>query len=118
GDPAELGARALEYVQGRLGRVLGVRADRIESDRALTDLGLDSLLAVELMTALRTEAGVELPVVRLLQGITVSGLAELVVEQLTAGPTAPATPTVPGSTNGAEPEPVAVAAEPVAVDLD
>ncbi len=73
---------AVEYVRAKVGRALGIPAAKVDVDRALTDLGLDSLIAVELMTVLKNELGVEFPVVKLLQGITIEGLAALVVEQI------------------------------------
>jgi 1-acyl-sn-glycerol-3-phosphate acyltransferase len=101
GPASERGARVAAYLQGRLGRVLGIPAERVEVERPLVDMGLDSLIAVELMTMLRSELGVELAVVRLLDGITLADLAGVVLEQL------------PASTPAAAPVPVAREAAPV-----
>ena len=55
---------------------------RIDAERPLTEMGFDSLIAVELVTVLDLELGVEMQVLRLLQGITLSGLADAVLEQI------------------------------------
>ena len=59
----------------------------VQPDRPLTECGLDSLIAVELMTALRIDLGLEIPVVKLLQGITMNGLVVLALEQARASET-------------------------------
>ena len=52
----------------------------------MADLGFDSLMAVELTTVLSMELGVELGVVKLLQGVSLQGLAELILRnKLSAG---------------------------------
>ena len=44
-----------------LSRLLGVRATAIEAERPLAELGIDSLMSVELEVAVRETLGVELP---------------------------------------------------------
>jgi hypothetical protein len=46
------------------------------------DLGMDSLMAVELKNRLEAELGVTLPLIRLIQGPSVSELATWLAEQL------------------------------------
>jgi 1-acyl-sn-glycerol-3-phosphate acyltransferase len=109
-DPATRRQRLEEYLRGKVARVLGASPASIEPDRALTELGLDSLIAVELMTALRIDIGLELPVVKLLQGISMNGLASLALDQI------PATAAVePPVVVHADPVPVAVRTAPAAV---
>ena len=111
GPPEELPERLQEYLRSRLGGVLGVTAEGIDVDRPLIDMGLDSLIAVELRTLLKNDLGVELPVVQLLGGITVAGLAELLVVELPDSPettgAVQSSPPLP-----APPEPEAQASEP------
>ena len=73
---------AQEYLQSRIGLVLGSGSATIDPDRPLTDLGLDSLMAVELLATLKSELAVEVAVVQLLQGVTLAELASLVVTEL------------------------------------
>lgn len=80
-NPETREQRRHKYVREKIARVLGASPSSIDPDRPLTELGLDSLIAVELMTALRIDIGLELPVVKLLQGITMNGLASLALER-------------------------------------
>jgi 1-acyl-sn-glycerol-3-phosphate acyltransferase len=110
---AERPERVVEYLQARVGRVLGVSPAKVEADRPLTELGLDSLIAVELMTLLKNEVGLELAAVQLLEGVTVMRLAGLVLERLPAAAapstTAPATPTPALAEPAPEPRPEPIA---------
>lgn len=98
--------------------VLGVNAARLDVDRRLADLGLDSLIAVELVAVLQLRLGVEVPLVRLLQDTTVAGLAELVLELAQAsGPASrPAAPVAAAgaSAPSTSAEPQAAPATPAA----
>ncbi len=80
--PADAPRLTQEYLQSRIGLVLGSGSATIDPDRPLTDLGLDSLMAVELLATLKSELGVEVAVVQLLQGVTLADLAALVLAEL------------------------------------
>ncbi|MDX3504734.1 SDR family oxidoreductase [Streptomyces sp. ID03-2B] len=68
-----------------VGRVLGFSDhDRID-DRPLVHLGLDSITAVRVKSALYEDFGVEVPVARLLQGVSAAELAEQVADGLADG---------------------------------
>ncbi|MEO8619716.1 MAG: SDR family NAD(P)-dependent oxidoreductase [bacterium] len=79
---AERRERATQFLREKVGKVLGLSPVKLDGERALTELGFDSLMAVELMTVLRVEVGVELAAVKLLQGVSIAGLATLVLDQL------------------------------------
>ncbi|MCB9684850.1 MAG: SDR family NAD(P)-dependent oxidoreductase [Alphaproteobacteria bacterium] len=73
--PDERRARVTEEVEALVRRVLRVPADRdLDPDTSLHDLGLDSLLAIDLKNAL-AEAGVDLPIARVVVGPSPSVLA-------------------------------------------
>ncbi|MEX3102066.1 acyl carrier protein [Streptomyces sp. ST1020] len=61
--------------------VLGTTVDRVDPRRSLRDLGLDSLMALQLRRVLRQDLGVELPASRLLgdesAGTLAAGLADV-----------------------------------------
>ena len=84
---AEPAAR-LQLVQAYLGeqvaRVLGFSASRLDVDQPLSNLGLDSLMAVELKNRISVDLGVNLPMVKFLQGPSVVQAATQILEQLTA----------------------------------
>ena len=68
----------LALVADHLARVLGTSASSVDREARLNALGLDSLMAVELRNRLEREFGVDIPVMTLLQGPTVNGVAEIV----------------------------------------
>ncbi|MBX2799732.1 MAG: SDR family NAD(P)-dependent oxidoreductase [Myxococcales bacterium] len=78
-------ARRHEVVMGHLwtvvGAVLGGTPESFSTDRPLSHLGLDSLVAIELQKRLTT-LGCRLPLAELLRGPTLDELAELVVREL------------------------------------
>jgi acyl carrier protein len=75
--------RVLEtFLRDGLAKVLGTAATTLEIDRPLPGLGLDSLMALEMVSRIRVELGVEVPPVRFLDGMTLSGLAAFVAEKL------------------------------------
>jgi len=71
-----------DYVVQKVAKVLGSSPESIDRQRPLTDLGLDSLMAVELQIMLELDLRMQVAMVKLVQGISVSGLAEVVLEQL------------------------------------
>ena len=80
--PADRHAIVLDQLARRAAHVLGTAPERVELDRSLTDMGLDSLMAVEYRTALRVDLGVEIELLALLEGLTLRKLAHTVLEQL------------------------------------
>jgi myxalamid-type polyketide synthase MxaB len=66
----------------QVAKVLGFPAARLEIAESLTSLGLDSLMAIELRSWLNKETGVNLPVMTIMQGPSISQLAELILEEL------------------------------------
>ena len=61
-----------------IAQVIRVPASRLEPEQLLTDLGLDSLMAVELGHMIETKFGVNLPVTRLIEGMSIQQLAMLI----------------------------------------
>jgi 1-acyl-sn-glycerol-3-phosphate acyltransferase len=80
--PAERRERTASYLAETLARILGSSPGELDVERSLDELGLDSLLAVELTMRLAKDLGVELPVITLLGGMTIARLAGAVVEKL------------------------------------
>jgi phthiocerol/phenolphthiocerol synthesis type-I polyketide synthase D len=67
----------------RVGRVMGFADARPPDDAVpLTAIGLDSLTAVRIKNAVTRDFGVAVPVALLLQGVSLSGLRDAVLEQL------------------------------------
>ncbi len=66
----------------KVATVLGASPDRVDLDTPLTDVGVDSLMAVELRNWVEGELRVSLPIVELMEGPSVNRLADLLLEQL------------------------------------
>jgi acyl carrier protein len=105
--PAEKQAVICQAVREAVGSVLRVKPDSLRDDQPLTDLGLDSLMGVEIETSLEAAVGVALPPTSLMRARTIGQIASLIAGHLGGGITV------------AEPAPVTVQAEAAsAVDLD
>jgi amino acid adenylation domain-containing protein len=81
-----------EYLAQKIARVLGGDPLKVDLERPLIDLGFDSLMAVELVNALKSDLGVALPVVKILQGITGRELTAMLIEQMALDASAPGMP--------------------------
>ena len=62
-----------------VGRVLQAPPDRLDRERPLTDLGLDSLMAVEVTTAVERDLGVAVSLADALEGLSIAGIADRVL---------------------------------------
>ncbi|MEO0249699.1 MAG: type I polyketide synthase, partial [candidate division WOR-3 bacterium] len=71
------------YLKDQVARVLGTSASRLESERPLSEMGLDSLMMVELRNKIERELGVSLPAVELMRGPSISTLSQVLLDQLT-----------------------------------
>ncbi|GGY18167.1 type I polyketide synthase [Streptomyces djakartensis] len=107
---AALGGSAPETVYARLVKrtaaIMGFGARELDEATALTELGLDSLMAVRIRNALRQDFGVDLPGPRLLRGASLRELGGAVLEQLGLGsevPTAASPPAEPGGVRRTQP---------------
>ena len=92
-----------EAVRDVVGSVLRVKPDSLREDQPLTDLGLDSLMGVEIETMLESSIGVALPPTTLMRARTIGQIAVLVAEHLGSG------------TEGAKPAVAEIVAEPTTV---
>jgi acyl transferase domain-containing protein/NADPH:quinone reductase-like Zn-dependent oxidoreductase/NADP-dependent 3-hydroxy acid dehydrogenase YdfG/acyl carrier protein len=73
--PDERPALLLDFVTAHVARVLGYNASAIDADRPFSDLGFDSLMAVQLRNSIRAALGMELSLRDLLGGATASETA-------------------------------------------
>jgi acyl carrier protein len=104
--PAEKQAVICQAVREAVGSVLRVKPDSLREDQPLTDLGLDSLMGVEIETSLEAAVGIALPPTSLMRARTIGQIASLIAGH-------------GGATAVANAAPVAAPAEAAsAVDLD
>ncbi len=78
----ELHVAFMQILKNEISEILRLSPDKIDVDRSLYDVGLDSLMGVELVVALEARFGIRLPVMALSQGPTIAKLADRVIRQL------------------------------------
>ncbi|WP_410474895.1 SDR family NAD(P)-dependent oxidoreductase [Guyparkeria sp. TX1] len=83
-DKSEPEAKALigQWIAEEVAEVLGLTAGQIDPQRSLFDIGLDSLMGVELTLALETRLGVRVPTMALSETASIEGLASRVWGEL------------------------------------
>lgn len=74
-DDAALAPRIIELLKQEVSEILRVPADRIDPGLSLYDIGLDSLMGVELVVALEGRFGIRLPVMTLNESPTLDKLS-------------------------------------------
>ncbi len=100
-SPEERGNVVGQAVRDVVGSVLRVKPETLRDDQPLTDLGLDSLMAVEIENSIERSIGVALPPASLMRARTIGQIAVLITEHI-GGAAAAAPAPVPA------PEPVPV----------
>jgi acyl transferase domain-containing protein/short-subunit dehydrogenase/acyl carrier protein len=83
--PAEVQALVAQLVTQEVSQILAVSAERIDPARSLHDLGLDSLMGVELALGLEKRFGIQVPAMILNEGPTVERVTARIIERLAAG---------------------------------
>lgn len=81
-SPPEVREVLVELVAEQVASVLRLPADRLETDRSIFDMGMDSLMALELRMAIEERFGVELPVMAMSEGASIARLAERIGDHL------------------------------------
>jgi acyl transferase domain-containing protein/NADPH:quinone reductase-like Zn-dependent oxidoreductase/SAM-dependent methyltransferase/NAD(P)-dependent dehydrogenase (short-subunit alcohol dehydrogenase family)/acyl carrier protein len=80
GSPIGRQDRVVSWLTDRLAGVLAAAPGRVDADQSMRDLGMDSLMAMELRIRISAGLGVDVPPLRLLHARTVRELAGLVAE--------------------------------------
>lgn len=80
GDP--LHGAIVDLLKHEVSEILRLSPEKIDANRSLYDMGLDSLMGVELMLALESRFNVHLPVMALVESPTLSRLAERIADIL------------------------------------
>ena len=83
-EPAERRQLLQSYLSEQVARVLGLSPSKLDLQQPLSDLGLDSLMAVELKNRIAVDLKVNVPVAKFLQGFSVDQAVTQVLEQLAA----------------------------------
>ncbi len=80
------------YLAEQVARSLGTSPSKLDAQQPLNELGLDSLMAVELKNRIAIDLGVNVPVAKFLQGFSIGQAVTQVLGQLEAEATDPTTP--------------------------
>lgn len=72
----------LDYLKARLAEVLNLETEHIDPDEPIADLGLESLIAVDLAARIRSELGIDFSALVLLNNRTLNGLVDTVAKAL------------------------------------
>ncbi|MCB9755756.1 MAG: SDR family NAD(P)-dependent oxidoreductase [Myxococcales bacterium] len=75
--PGERATLIRDWLRDQIARVLRLPSARLDDDRPLTALGMDSLMGLELKHKLKRELDVDIPMTRLLRDMTVARLHAL-----------------------------------------
>jgi acyl transferase domain-containing protein/NADPH:quinone reductase-like Zn-dependent oxidoreductase/short-subunit dehydrogenase/ubiquinone/menaquinone biosynthesis C-methylase UbiE/acyl carrier protein len=82
-DEAALPSLLEAYIRDLLARAMGTSPARIDSQTSLRNLGLDSLIAVEVRNRINAELGMNVPLAKFMQGdSSIGALAAYAVERL------------------------------------
>lgn len=72
-------------LRGKVGSLLGIQTDKISGDRALLEMGLDSLMAVELRNWVEGQMEIDLPISSLMQGNSFDELVNQISQAVGCG---------------------------------
>ncbi len=78
----EVVAMLIDLVADEVAQIMRLPKERIAPDRSLYDLGMDSLMAVELVVSLEKRFGIAIPVMALSQSPTMNRIAEIMTNHL------------------------------------
>src|SRR6185295_3325451 len=81
-DVAERQQLLEEYLRDAGGRVLGLATSKLDVQQPLNRMGIDSLMAVELKNRIEADLAVEIPVLKFLDGASLSQLASFLRDRL------------------------------------
>lgn len=90
--PHEATARLVEVIREEVAQVLGLAKGKIDANQSLYDMGLDSLMAVELALGIEKRTRIRLSAMALNEGPTVMRLAERVLSSMLSTPAAHSSP--------------------------
>ncbi|WP_343717852.1 type I polyketide synthase, partial [Inquilinus sp.] len=92
---AEAQAIVTETMLGEIGRILRMPPADIDPDRAFAELGMDSLMGLELDAAMQGRYGIDLPFLSIGAGLTLNELSGRIVARLRGGAPAAAPEAAP-----------------------
>ncbi|MDY7009043.1 MAG: beta-ketoacyl reductase, partial [Cyanobacteriota bacterium] len=70
-------------IQKKAGRVLAIKNHMIDIHKPLNEMGMDSLMSIELTNKIQSELEVDVPITKLMEGITIAALSNELNEEIT-----------------------------------
>ena len=86
----ELLPAVVDFVRGEIAQILRIAPERIDASASLFDMGMDSLMAVELATSIEGRLGTQLSALALSDAPTIERIAARLAQQLRPSATEPA----------------------------
>ena len=80
--PDEIRAFVADVVRRQVAQILRADAERLDSRQPIVELGLDSLMAVELILSIEQQLAVKLPAMAINEGASINALAERIAATL------------------------------------
>jgi acyl carrier protein len=81
-NDADLQAAFVDLLKDELSQILLIAKEKIDGNQSMYDMGLDSLMGVELMGAIESRFNVQIPVMALSDAPTLNKLAARLIAQL------------------------------------
>jgi NAD(P)-dependent dehydrogenase (short-subunit alcohol dehydrogenase family)/acyl carrier protein len=81
-NSTELHAALTDILKREVGEILRVAPENLDENKSVYDIGMDSLMGVELVSALESRLGVTLPLISLSEGPTIVRLVDRLVRQI------------------------------------
>ncbi|MCL4114250.1 UNVERIFIED_CONTAM: hypothetical protein GTU68_038127 [Idotea baltica] len=81
-NSAEIHELVIDLLMDEIEQILRLPREKLDIERSIFDLGMDSLMGMELVLAIEERFGVKLPVMALTEGSNISRIAERITEQL------------------------------------
>lgn len=81
-DDSELSSIFSDLIKIKVGEILRIHPDRIDSSKSIYDMGLDSLMGVELVIALESRFGIRLPVMSISESQTIEKITQQLIIHL------------------------------------
>ncbi len=72
----------VRHIQRQIAQMLGVEAAQVDARQPLSNMGLDSLMAIELRNRVKTDLGIDIPMVTFMEGQNIVDVVSYLIEQL------------------------------------
>jgi len=71
-----------DHLRQALAAVLGASPDKLDAEQPLIEMGIDSLMTIEIATLIQTDLGIEVPPIKFMEGISLAGLSMYIIDEL------------------------------------